>query len=130
MSMADVEAVVRLLGDIAGTSNPITEKRRRLVAGLADLVGADVWVWALMRFNAELRVAYLAYLDGGWANEGQRVIAMAPECSEYVKPIEVRMIAAASVEHTTRTRDQLAADAEWYGSPLYERFRARSARTR
>jgi DNA-binding CsgD family transcriptional regulator len=49
---------------------------------------------------------------------------MAPECSAHVRPFEVQMVAAASVEHTTRTREQLAPDAEWYGSPLFERFRA------
>lgn len=124
LTLDDVAAVVRLLGDIAGTDDPIAAKRRQLVGGLATLCGADVWVWAHAKVDADDRVAYFAYLDGGWASDAQRSVAMSPECSPEVRPIEQGMVRAALVAHATRTREQFVEDAAWYGSPLYRRFRA------
>ncbi|MFT3820065.1 MAG: helix-turn-helix transcriptional regulator [Rubrivivax sp.] len=84
-SWDDVEQVVRLLGEVAGMAAPIVARRRRLMQGLAELVGADVWAWVHLRVPASgMAVAFRA-MDGGWIDDEQsRAIAAAnrPEGNE------------------------------------------------
>ena len=46
---ADVRAVVRLLGDVAGSDADHAGRKRQLMSGLAGLVGADGWLWSVTR---------------------------------------------------------------------------------
>ena len=39
----DVRAMVRLLGDISVMRDDIAAKKRHLMTGLAEMVGADAW---------------------------------------------------------------------------------------
>ena len=123
LPVEDVAAIVRLLGGVAETSDPIPGKRRRLVEGLCRLVNADVWAWGHLRFDGQFRPAYFSYLDGGWDSEAQRAVAMSAEHSPQVKAIEDQLVRAASVQHVTRTRGQFVDDTTWYASELYHRFR-------
>src|SRR3954469_6866612 len=69
---ADVEAVVRLLGEVAGLTAPLGERRSRLIEGLAQLVRADVWIWAGTR-GFESNAPQPLYLhDGGYVGDTQR----------------------------------------------------------
>jgi DNA-binding CsgD family transcriptional regulator len=43
----DVREMVRLLGETAAVSGGHNEKKRFLMSGLAGLIGADSWAWAL-----------------------------------------------------------------------------------
>lgn len=43
----DVRSMVKLLGDIAGMDDSLETKRRALVEGLARLLDADAWYWAI-----------------------------------------------------------------------------------
>lgn len=44
----DVRSMVKLLGDIAGMNDTLENKRRALVEGLARLIDADAWYWAIL----------------------------------------------------------------------------------
>jgi DNA-binding CsgD family transcriptional regulator len=70
----DVAAIVRLMGEVAGMTEPLPERRRRLLEGLARLVGADVWLWTISRGIVEGTgpIVPLFYLDGGFADDAER----------------------------------------------------------
>ncbi len=44
---ADVRAIVRLLGKIAGSTEPIATRKRDLMNGLCELIDADLWTWLI-----------------------------------------------------------------------------------
>ncbi|HEY0007397.1 MAG TPA: LuxR C-terminal-related transcriptional regulator [Tepidisphaeraceae bacterium] len=68
----DVAAVVRLLGALAGSTAPLTDRRRHLMSGLATLVGADVWLWAISRGMADGTPGPLWTADGGFADTAEQ----------------------------------------------------------
>lgn len=68
----DVVRIIGLLGTVAGMTEPLGERRRFLIKGLAELIGADVWAWMLSRGFAEGRPAPLWVVDGGFANDNER----------------------------------------------------------
>jgi DNA-binding CsgD family transcriptional regulator len=47
ISDLDARAIVRLLGNTAAVEGGHTEKKRFLMAGLCELIGADAWIWSL-----------------------------------------------------------------------------------
>src|SRR5512140_282405 len=53
ISEEDMRAVVRLLGRVAGMSEPMAARKRALMDGLARLVDADGWLWSLTRLMKE-----------------------------------------------------------------------------
>ena len=112
----DARAVVRLLADVAARGGELNDKRARLMRGLAELVEADKWVWAMASIdNAErLPVVLQAVHEGfsadeaaAFAEEGHIPDDQPPEQWEAVNLIETR-------QRWTRRRDQLVSDEAWY----------------
>jgi DNA-binding CsgD family transcriptional regulator len=104
-----------MLGDVA-------TKRRCLLEGLARIIAADVWAWAIGRrdpTNPSLPALFWA-TDGGWASDEQRTIAFQPNFETTT--ISRRLFGEPSA-HVTRTRNQLASDGEWYESEVYLKYR-------
>jgi DNA-binding CsgD family transcriptional regulator len=94
-----------LLSSVASLSCCIDDRRRTLVAGISDLVGADVWIWIHTRSNsAEMRPSGFHILDGGWRDDAERSAFLGamydPQLSRAVNSTLLRS------EHTTATREQ------------------------
>ena len=68
----DVVRIIGLLGLVAGMTEPLGDRRRVLIKGLADIIDADVWAWMLSRGFADGRPAPLWVVDGGFANDEER----------------------------------------------------------
>lgn len=72
ISDEDIQNVIRLLGEVAGMTEPLDERRRRLMEGLTVLVGGDTWMWVASRGVKDAKGAAFYLLDGGWADDAQR----------------------------------------------------------
>ena len=68
----DVIRIIGLLGLVAGMTTPLAERRRALIKGLADLIGADVWAWMVSRGFTDGRPGPLWVGDGGFVNDEER----------------------------------------------------------
>ena len=63
----DVRSMVKLLGDIAGMNDSLENKRRALVEGLARLIDADAWYWAILANGTPgERPTFSVYLKQGF----------------------------------------------------------------
>jgi DNA-binding CsgD family transcriptional regulator len=70
----DITAIVRLLGDVAGSVLPLPERRRLLMERLVELVDADTWMWICTRHDGKMtQAAPWFFLDGGWKDEDERI---------------------------------------------------------
>ena len=106
LALADVEAIVRLLGATTVSDAPLAEKRRAILEGLARLVDADVWVWVRSRtLPGEHLPAPIELLDGGYVDHAERdrffVGLLDAEISAAVNP---RMLSAS---HRTIAMDEI-----------------------
>ena len=132
LAVGDVRAVVRLLAEVVDlpTGDDATRKRH-LMCGLAEVVGADVWAWVQTLTpapsDAPLAATVFSRLDGGWADDAQRVLSLrateSPDGRVLREPM-FRQFAASPDGHLTRTRAQLLADPAWYGSDYYARHQS------
>lgn len=69
----NVQQIVNLLSTVAERNGSITERREALAAGVARLIGADVWVWIHSRIGPDSRFPTgFAALDGGWNDDAER----------------------------------------------------------
>ncbi|RZL89371.1 MAG: LuxR family transcriptional regulator [Variovorax sp.] len=73
LPLADVEAIVRLLGAAVTSDAPMAERRRTICIGLAKLIDADIWVWVRSRtMPGEHLPAPFDFSDGGYVDEAER----------------------------------------------------------
>jgi DNA-binding CsgD family transcriptional regulator len=123
LSEPDVRAIVRLIGKAAASTEEIIVRKQELMAGLAELVGADGWLWSVTRLRGKSPVC-CGLLHGGlttqqltaWAESSQITDPALPEhpaCTEI----------CANQYHATRTRDQLVPDKKWYSHPTVRKYR-------
>ncbi|MDF1741235.1 MAG: helix-turn-helix transcriptional regulator [Verrucomicrobiales bacterium] len=64
---SDVRAMVRLLGEVAALDTGHEERKRVLMDGVCELLGADYWVWGLMtKFVSGEPPVYTAMATGGF----------------------------------------------------------------
>jgi DNA-binding CsgD family transcriptional regulator len=78
----DVEDVARLLRLLADVGDPLIdlptlERKRLLISGLAEIIGADIWIWGtgVLSPSPDLPKDAMAtcWLDSGWKDEEERV---------------------------------------------------------
>lgn len=121
----EVRAIVRLLGEVAGMDGDQVVKRRRLMDGLAALVGAGGWLWTMTRVLVDQATPISVGLIHGGLTDQQ--IAAWVESSQQTSPAlpehEPLTALAQTGRHFTRTRQQLVADGNWYGHPTVEKYR-------
>ena len=118
LDVADVAAIVRLMAGVAAMPAEVAARRRHLLSGLADLVGAEVWAWGQFRLDDDGVPVYFSFIDDGFANDAQRVLAMQPNYTREGGAI-LAMVLGNPPQHRTRTRGQLVSDTDWYRSPVY-----------
>jgi DNA-binding CsgD family transcriptional regulator len=66
---SDVRAMVRLLGDVIAAPGDINAKRRLLMDGLCQLIGATAWVWGMAEFDPEKPPAFIGLVHSGFDEE-------------------------------------------------------------
>lgn len=122
----DVRAIVRLLAEVAVTDCALVAKKRALMDGLSELVGADGWLWSMTRvdFSTSTPISIGLMHNGltdeqitGWIEASQRP-SPPPEDAPLTEELK-------KGRHFTRTRQQVVSDAEWYSHPTVERYRLR-----
>jgi DNA-binding CsgD family transcriptional regulator len=62
----DVRAMVRLLGEVIAAPGDIRAKRRLLMDGLCELVGATSWAWCMAEFDPDKQPSFIGFEHGGW----------------------------------------------------------------
>ena len=117
---ADVRAIVRLLGEVAGMHGSIQTKKRRVMEGLSELIRADMWACAIGTINNPQGAPTLLSFQYDHISVDERA-AMTTYGQDAERPAPENVASAqliAQAFHWTRRRDQLVSDAEWYGDPV------------
>jgi DNA-binding CsgD family transcriptional regulator len=114
----DVVRIIGLLGLIAGMTEPLAERRRKLVTELARLAGADSWLWLVSRGFEDGHVGPLWAMDGGFADEDERTrvwhINAQPEFGEIVtKYIGMDRHRSLQLDESLLTPDEFTKLAAW-----------------
>lgn len=97
----EASSMVRLIADVAALHADHTTAKRHLMDGLARLIGADCWLWALTHLSPRCSNSHLFMLHGGFSEERfSRLVEAAdhPELSVLMEPFTAEL---------TRTRSQL-----------------------
>jgi DNA-binding CsgD family transcriptional regulator len=122
LPVGDVQAIVRLLGEVIAMQGALQDRKRHLVQGLSRLIDADVWMWVHSRsFLPGHDPVPFAVIDGGYANDEQNRLffqcVTRPEGHFVTRPVIEQ---AAALGHVTRTRrDIVPDDKAWYESVIY-----------
>lgn len=66
LTEADVRHMVRLLGEVIVAVGEIHEKRRLLMDGLCELIGATSWVWSMSQFHPDKPPSSVGLIHGGF----------------------------------------------------------------
>lgn len=120
LTESDIRPIVRLLGETLSHPGPELDRKRFLLAGLARLVGADVWVWVAQKGGAAPGdVTYFSMIDGGWKSDRQRGIATRATWSKENQPLHDLM----KPKFFAMLRSDAYDDAAWHATELYKQFR-------
>ncbi len=80
LDFSDVERMIRLVTDASDptVAMPLADRKRTLMQGTAELVGADAWIWSTATLNptVDRDVMSFGFVDGGWQDEQQRVAVL------------------------------------------------------
>lgn len=115
----DYETAIGLLSQIANPTSglAIPERKRLLAAGVAEMIGADFWIWSSIAINHHLPGAFTAtcQVDGGWKSEQERTTvhqALASEAFSDLSQVPVYQALQAG-KPSTWLREALFPDCEW-----------------
>lgn len=105
---ADVRAMVHLVGEVAGLPGGHTEKKRFLMDGVCQLIGADSWAWTLAVLpEGDMKPVYVGSMMGGMTEEQASLYMEAtnhPDEGKLMVPFMEEMFRRGG--HTTRLRQQ------------------------
>ena len=126
LSMEDMAAVVRLLGEVADMEAPPAARKRRLMLGLAEMISADACLWVVSRIRDDEVVAGVEVLHEGLDEEGLTIFYQASYDQDTpMLEYEAMFRIMAQGKPATRRRQQLVDDDAWYAHPQVERYRKR-----
>lgn len=127
LSEGDVRAMVRVLGDVAGLDGDVAAKKRLMMDRLAELVGADRWVWVVSRYAGPTDPPMcVSFMQNGFDEKGVGLIMEATQDVEHLPPENepmMRELIAANGNHITRARQDMVADDGWYDSSHFKLYR-------
>jgi DNA-binding CsgD family transcriptional regulator len=122
----DFRAVVRLLGKVAVGPESSHDKRKMLMDGLCEIIGADAWIWAVApKLTPSEQPVYATTQTGGFLFDrfSQLLLAVEhPDTGAMTSPF----IAALEYlgTHITRVRQQIIPDDRFESSPAYALWQA------
>lgn len=104
----DVRRMVRLLGSVIADQGDFQEKRRKLMNGLCELIGATAWVWSMSEFHPDKPPSSVGLIHGGFDEERFAIYleAINHPAMEAVSRQSSQELQAKGI-HLTRTRDQM-----------------------
>lgn len=125
MELADVRAVVQLIGDIAALDAPLADRRRELMDRLTELVNATGWMWTTSTgFRPGQTPMTVGWLYGGFTERQAGMIMEASQDTEYPMPENPPMIESLKDwKHVTRSRRDFIGDDAFYRHPQWELYR-------
>ena len=121
-SESDVRAMVRLLGEVAAIQGDHAEKKRFVMNGLTDLIGADCWIWCLVADpTLDVPPTLVNFTHGGFTEERFARFLEAsqhPGCARYTAPIlkDIQETGA----HQTRLRQQFIPTPDFLVSEVFQ----------
>jgi len=111
LSQEDVRRMVRLVGEVAGHRGGIETRKKLLMDGLARLVGADDWVWAVSPGAGRERdgqAVFTSFMHGGLSEERMGMFMQALEHPDHKRLSgDFLREVVDSGRHLTRTQEQL-----------------------
>ena len=126
LAEADVRKMVRLLGEVIAAPGEINDKRRLLMDGLCNLIGATAWAWSMSQFHPDKPPSSIGLIHGGFdekrfANYLEAINHPAMEAVSRPSSLELQRKGT----HLTRTRRQM--DPEGFldrssAGPLWEKL--------
>jgi len=123
---SDCRRTIRLLADAASLEGSHAERKRFLMRGLAELIGADAWVWTLgCEVEAGGRQTCVGFLHEGFEPEEFAGLLKALEDAEMGKiaaPFYERV--AMSGAHTTMHRQEIDPEGKAYQGRVGDLWRA------
>lgn len=127
LSERDVRDLINLIGDAAHTRGDLMAKRSCLMGGLAELIGADVWLWVITEHLPEKNEWFpTAMLKGGLSDKEFAIIVEASHDQDHKPPEHDpwTSIVLSATGATTRGRRQLVPDdTYWYEHPNTKSYR-------
>jgi DNA-binding CsgD family transcriptional regulator len=122
----DVRDMVRLVGEVAALPGGHAGKKRFLMEGLAKLIDADAWCWALscQREPSKPQV-YVSLLSGGFSDESLVKVLEAIEHPDMI-PVASKFFLEVEREktHLTRLRFQITDRMQFMHSGAHAAWKA------
>lgn len=109
LTESDVRNLTRLLGDVIAAGGSHAEKKRLLMDGICQLIGAESWVWTLAQLNENGATTHLGFLQGGFDDDRFARFLEAiehPDTRVLSEPLAQALHSGAQ-EHLTRLRQQM-----------------------
>lgn len=118
-STEDVEQIVRLLAAAGDPTSavPLPDRKRALVAGVAKLIDADVWLWntAAIQPGRLEDVVATNVIDGGWKDDQERHHVLGLLVDPTFNQATAARVheAVAAQRYVTFTRETFLSDDAW-----------------
>lgn len=125
LSAKDVRQMIHLLGRVAALEGAHQAKKRMLMDGLCQIVGADGWLWTMTRIDPEkcepisLGIMHGGLSDkqvSGWIQMNHHRSRRPPDHPAFIAEVQ-------KGRHFTRSRDQLVSDDVWYRHETVRKYR-------
>jgi DNA-binding CsgD family transcriptional regulator len=128
LALDDIEKMIHLVATSTDPTVeiPLHERKRILLEGTAELIGADMWIWSMPMLNPQIDrdVMSTGVVDGGWRDDAERVavyrVLTDPKFNDGVMGPVIEVIRRA--RFTTFLRSDLITDENWerVGKPWQE----------
>jgi DNA-binding CsgD family transcriptional regulator len=124
LSLGEVRAVFRLVGECRELGADVTAWRRRLITGLCRLIGAQVGIVGEEDYSERLRPRPVHYEDVGWSCSSDRQHVMEFFASDLYGQdlLAERFFRNGPAKLRTVHRQQIISDAEWDRSIVFNDF--------
>lgn len=117
----DVRSIVHLLGQVAAEPQDLPGKRRFLMLGLSQLIGADIWFWLHLKDTGDGPPAAFMFIDGGWSNDAQRTSVLVGSNSPAAESFEIEVRKEAASHRTRRMKAYMGSNS-WEASPFVQHY--------
>lgn len=125
ISAEDLEAIITILAEISGMTEPLTMRKRVLMDRLCPLLGAERWVWTTSaNFERDKTPTGLSVSYGGFTEREFGMLIEASQDMDIGMPENEPMVEAVLTHgHVTRTRSDFISDEEFYAHPQWTLYR-------
>jgi DNA-binding CsgD family transcriptional regulator len=125
ISSDDLRAIIGILAEIAGMTEPLSVRKKVLMNRLCPLLGAERWIWTTSaNFERGKTPTGIAVSYGGFTEREFGIIIEASQDVDVGMPENEPMIEAVLAHgHVTRTRSDFIGDDDFYTHPQWTLYR-------